>query len=108
MKKINNMIKRIVRDRHIVFFIGIMFIIMGLISLSDNIFEKMLGIKFHIAHGMLFLGIFNVVMALVFILVGTQSVEMGISSNDETNPLEEINNKIKMLEDRIKELENGK
>jgi hypothetical protein len=99
MNHVNRIVKRIVSDHHTVIFIGVVLIVMGLISLSDNLIENLLGIKYRVAYGYLFLGIFNVVAAIAFIIMGAMNVEAGI---DSENPLEK---KIKQLEERVKHLE---
>ena len=104
MKKINDILKRIVNDHHTVIFIGIMLIIMGLISLSENLLEKVFGLHFEIAYGFIFLGIFNILLALAFIIMGAMNIEAGMSSNDD-NPLKELENRVRLLEEKIQRKE---
>lgn len=94
----NNIIKRIVTDHHTVVFIGIMLIIMGLISLSENLFENLFGIKFDIAYGFIMLGIFNILMALTFIIMGTKNIEAGLEESLKEDS-------VGILKKRIDELE---
>lgn len=102
MKHLNRIIQRIVKDHHTVFFIGVVLIVMGLISLSENLFENLLGIEFDMAYGYLFLGIFNVIAAFAFILMGAMNIEAVIEPQDvQPDRLGGLEERLSRLEERI-------
>ena len=103
--KVNHIIKRIVTDHHTVMFIGVMLMLMGFISLSENLFEKMFGIQFNMAYGFIFLGVFNVLMAIAFIIMGAMNIEAVIQDENKEDPLEAIQKRINDIEAKIESLE---
>ena len=100
----NRFVKRIVTDHHTVLFVGIMLFIMGAISLSENLLDKVFGIHFQIAYGFILLGAFNILMAVAFIIMGTMNIEAGLST-EEPSPLEALEQRVKELEARIEKME---
>lgn len=106
MNHLNSIIKKIVTDHHTAVFTGIMLFMMGLINLFDNLFEKVLGISYNISYGFIFMGAFNILLAIAFIIMGTANVEAGIAPENDTQKDDEIcENRIYELEKRITELE---
>lgn len=106
MSHFNKYIKRIVQDHHTVAFVGVMFIIMGLINFNDHFFEKLLGFDVKIGHGFILMGIFNVLLSLVFLINGISTVESTIKEKEEKTPsIEELQKKIDELESEIKILQ---
>jgi hypothetical protein len=103
LNKVNSIIKKIVSDNHTIIFIGVMLVIMGLLSLSENLLKEIFGIKFHIAYGYIFLGIFNILLAIAFMIMGAINIESGISEDSENN----IETRIKLLESKVSNLEKG-
>ncbi|TCK59908.1 hypothetical protein [Seleniivibrio woodruffii] len=102
MKHLNLLVKKIVRDHHTVFFIGVVLIIMGLISLSENLFKNILGVEFNIAYGYLILGAFNIIAAFAFIIMGAMNIETAVEPDSgETDRLADIENRLGRLEERI-------
>jgi hypothetical protein len=99
-KKMNEIVKRIVSDHHTVMFTGVMLLLMGFISLSEHLFEKILGIDFEIAYGFIFLGLFNILLAIAFIIMGVMNIEAGISATE--SPLSLLEKRVKALEDEQK------
>ena len=102
MNHIHRMIQRIISDHHIVLFVGIMFILSGLINLNEHALEQFFNVRIELFHNHLFLGGFNVLLAITFLVIGTQNVEMSLEkeSNDSTS-----SDAIKKLEERVAELE---
>ena len=98
---VNKTIKRIVTDHHTVLFIGVMLMLMGLISFSQNLFQNLLGFEFQISHGFLLLGGFNVLLAVAFMIMGAMNVEAVISK--EPDPISLLDERIKKLEEQLKE-----
>lgn len=106
MNHFNSVIKKIVTDHHTVVFTGVMLLMMGMINLFDNLFENLLGISFHISYGFIFMGAFNIFLAIAFIIMGTANVEAGITAEKEIQKDDELcRNRIYELERRITELE---
>ncbi len=103
MHTINRYIRRIVTDHHTVMFIGIMLVIMGFISLSEHLFEDVFGWQFKIAYGYIMLGLFNIMLAIAFIIMGTMNIEAGLSKNENPQALTE--KRIKALEEKVSQLE---
>jgi hypothetical protein len=105
MKHWNVFVKRIVRDHHTIGFTGIMLIGMGLISFFENFFENILGLDFNFSHGLLFMGVFNVLLAVAFIIMGTASLEASIEKTVEADPIskkiDELQKEIEILQKEI-------
>jgi hypothetical protein len=70
-------LKRIIDDYHVTMFLGVMFIVSGLMAASTEVVEVYTGFKVHLFHSMLFLGVFNCCMAVVFMILGARNVEAG-------------------------------
>lgn len=98
MNHFNNQIRRIVRDHHTVMFVGIMFIIMGLINLNDHLLENLIGIEIKVGHGLVLMGVFNVLLSITFLINGISTVEASI---DAEKPAPDLNK----MQERIDELE---
>ena len=103
--KINHILKKIVTDHHTVMFIGVMLMLMGFISLSENLFDKIFGIQFEIGYGFIFLGAFNILMAIAFIIMGAMNIEAVIQDEKKEDPLEAIQKRINDLEAKTESIE---
>ena len=75
MNGIALLFKKILDDHHMIFFTGVMFIAAGLLSLFDHVIETIIGREIEFFHGLIFLGIFNLCMSLVFMVVGAKNRE---------------------------------
>ncbi|PKK89028.1 MAG: hypothetical protein CVV64_16205 [Candidatus Wallbacteria bacterium HGW-Wallbacteria-1] len=112
MKYLKKFINHLVSNHYTIMFLGIIFIISGVVNLSKNLFSDVLGISFDFTQSLIFMGIFNVLLAVSFIIIGTQDIENAISSEPESpqvpnsdSAFNEIKTKIANLEKRILELE---
>jgi hypothetical protein len=85
MNHFNKTIQKIVNDHHTVAFTGIMLIFMGSVSFFQNVFEKMLGVTLNLSHGFIFMGAFNILLAIAFILMGTSTIEMSLKQHSSTD-----------------------
>jgi hypothetical protein len=100
--KINTYLKKIVRDHHTVMFVGVMFIIMGMINLNDHLLEKLIGMEIKIGHGMILMGVFNVFLSITFLINGISTVEAGLDAEKPAPDLNKMQQKINELEQEIK------
>ena len=79
MQRVNNSIHRIDKDHRLVFFIGIMLVLMGLIPLGHNV----PGNSFHMSCGLLALGMSSIVLAFALIIMETASIETVLEAPGE-------------------------
>lgn len=105
MDKVNRYLKKMVRDHHTVAFVGIMFIIMGLINLNDHLLENILGMKIKLGHGFILMGAFNVMLSFTFLINGISTVEASIDDKKPHPDIEKIQKEMKHLESKVHELE---
>lgn len=106
MGKFNSYLRKIVRDHHTIMFVGIMFIIMGLINLNDHLLENLVGIKIKIGHGLILMGVFNVLLSITFLINGISTLEASIESDNSAPDPNELLTRIDKLEKEINELKN--
>ena len=99
MSNIAHLFKKILDDHHMVFFTGVMFILAGMVSLFDHVIEAIIGREIEFFHGMLFLGVFNLCMSLVFMVVGAKNIE---SAEEAKKPPDAV--RLATLEKEIREL----
>lgn len=104
MSRMPNLLRRIVDDHHVPFFTGAMFIIAGVVSLFDNVIEGVLGFDITIIHGLFFLGGFNLLMSLVFMLVGAKTIEGQIEGPQPAAELD-LDGRVQALEAAVKSLQ---
>lgn len=104
MSGIRNLLKRIVDDHHVPFFTGAMFIIAGVLSLFDNVIEGVLGFDITLIHGLFFLGGFNLLMSLVFMLVGAKTIE-GQIEGPQSDAEPDLDRRVQALEAAVKSLQ---
>lgn len=71
------MFRKLLDDYHMTMFLGVMFIIVGLMTAANDVIEVYTGFKIHLFHSMIFLGVFNCCMAVTFMVVGARNVEAG-------------------------------
>ncbi len=105
----NNMLEKIAKDSHVAFFVGIMFILAGTLSLFDKVIEDLIGREIEFFHGAIFLGVFNLCMSIVFMINGAKNIEAGesarLNAHSKSPPiLSEESERIGLLENEIKEL----
>lgn len=113
MSKLNNALKRIVNDHHVVLFTGVMFLISGLLQFVNVFIGEWLGVEIEIEFEFILLGVFNILMSVVFVVMGTRTIETvedQLHEKKHPNPLpakspEELQKIIDSLEKRIIELE---
>lgn len=103
--KFNNYIKRIVKDHHTVAFVGVMFIIMGLINLNDHLLENLLGINIEVGHGFILMGIFNIMLSITFLINGVSTVEASIDADKPAPDINLMQSRIEELESKIEKLQ---
>lgn len=99
MNHLTLVLKKILDDHHMIFFTGVMFIVAGLVSLLDNVIETILGREIEFFHGMMFLGVFNLCMSLVFMVIGAKNIEAAEAADTPSDA-----QRIAMLEQEIDEL----
>lgn len=85
LRYLSSLMAKIAEDSHIVFFVGIMFIIAGTFSLFDNVVEDLIGRTIEFFHGAIVLGIFNLCMSLVFMINGIKSIQAAEKSLKKTS-----------------------
>lgn len=103
-------LNKLVNDSHITVFLGFMFILSGVITASKEFLEKLFDIKVELFHGLIFMGLFNLLMALVFLIFGTRTIEAGAGIGEENGkkPLpSEMEQRIDDLQKRVSILENS-
>jgi hypothetical protein len=105
---LKGLMNRIAEDSHVVFFIGVMFILSGVLSLLDKVIEDIIGQKIEFFHGAIFLGVFNICMSLVFLFNGIKSIKTAlcISEKDVKKPVS-VEERIAEIEKELSELKAG-
>ena len=108
---------RLSHDHHVPMFVGSMFFLNGLVHLIEGTIRDVLGISIQTPHWLLFIGVLNIVMSLVFMLNGALVVEKSLEDGDDpqhdnanaspsANPSANLNDgKLKELEGRVAQLE---
>lgn len=106
------MLKRLVDDYHVTMFIGVMFIISGLITGATEVIHLHTGFKIKLFHSMIFLGLFNCCMSVVFMIVGVRNIEAGeiaaTQDNKHGGEAVSVDQRLASLEARLAEVEQWK
>jgi hypothetical protein len=108
MQKRRNILQRIIDDYHITMFVGVMFVLSGLMAAARDVIEVYTGFKVDLFHSMIFLGIFQCCMAIVFIVLGARNIEAGEREATGGNPAEadtDLLGRVAALEARLVKVE---
>ena len=99
-----SLVNRLIDDYHVTLFLGVMFIASGLLSAITEVIEVYTDLEFEFFHSMIFLGIFNCGMALMFVILGARNIEVGEEAAGTTHH-PEADARLAALEKRVQELE---
>ncbi len=93
--------RRIIDDYHVTMFLGVMLVFLGVIESLRNIAVSILGVSITSPYILMGLGLFNVVLAVAFFVMGARSIEAAEeAAHPERHPCE-----CESLKKRIEELE---
>jgi hypothetical protein len=105
------MLKKLIDDSHVTLFMGIMIVLFGVIDGGRTFLTTICGFKIGSTAVIVGLGIFNILLAVVFIIMGARNIEVaedvihGGKAAGAPGPLE---CRIAELERRLVILEKGK
>ena len=95
-------------DYHVTLFLGVMFIISGLMAAANEVIEVHTGFKVQLFHSMIFLGVFNCCMALAFVIIGSRSLEAAeeaAETKGKSNSQDVVDSRLAEMEARLQVLE---
>lgn len=88
-----------------------MFILSGVINLNENALERFFDIRIELFHNHFFLGAFNILLALVFVIIGSQNIEHALKNGKVTSSPEfsakDLEERVEQLEKIVSELQNS-
>ncbi len=104
------MFRKIIDDYHTTLFLGVMLLLLGIIESARNFLVSVLGISITSHVVLLSLGVFNVVLAIAFFIMGARNIEAAEEIARAPRPAGDdrtLADRIVELEKRLSRLERG-